>query len=110
MQLATSLPQPLVGSGGWWARRAAAVRLLSLGGPPCYIDFAIPLSSHDASCFRGGGRKAGVRDTAGVPTNNPFEQEGTAVAPLLLCLEELEASARAGQEHPEALCGEGRPA
>lgn len=44
-----------------------------------------------------------------VPTYNPFEQQGPAVAPLLLFLEELEAGAGAGQEHPEALCGEGDP-
>lgn len=49
-----------------------------------------------------------IRDTALVPTNNPFKQEGPAVAPLPLFLEELEAGAGAGQEHPEALCGESR--
>lgn len=51
-----------------------------------------------------------MRDTVWVPTNNPLEQEGPAMAPLLLFLEELEAGARAGQEHPEALCGEDRTA
>lgn len=51
-----------------------------------------------------GAGKAGMRDMALVPTSNPLEQESTAVAPLLLFLEELEAGARAGQEHPEALC------
>lgn len=49
-----------------------------------------------------------MRDTALVPTNKPLEQEGRAVALLLLFLEELEAGARAGQERPEALCGESR--
>lgn len=43
-----------------------------------------------------------------VPTNNPLEQEGAPVAPLLLFLEELEAGAGAGQEHPEALRSENR--
>lgn len=54
-----------------------------------------------------GGWEAVMTDTAPVPTN-PFKQEGLAVAPLLLFLEELEAGTRAGQEHPEALCGESR--
>lgn len=49
-----------------------------------------------------------MRDTALVPTNDPFEQEGPAVALPLLFLEELEAGAGAGQEHPEALCGDTR--
>lgn len=51
-----------------------------------------------------------MRDTAPVLTNDAFEQEGPAVAPLLVFLEELEAGTRTGQKHPEALCGEGRPA
>lgn len=41
-----------------------------------------------------------------LPTDDPLEQEGPAVAPLALFLEEFEAGARAGQEHPEALCAE----
>lgn len=54
-----------------------------------------------------GGWEAVMRDTALVPTN-PLKQEGPAAAPFLLFLEELEAGAGAGQEHPEALCGESR--
>lgn len=49
-----------------------------------------------------------MRDTALVPTNEPFKQEGPAMAPLPLFLEELEAGTGTGQEHPEALCGESR--
>lgn len=53
-----------------------------------------------------GGQESGDGGTA--PTGNPLEQEGAPVAPLLLFLEELEAGAGAGQEHPEALCAENR--
>lgn len=56
--------------------------------------------------WQGGNSKAVMRGT--VPTNNPLEQEGAPVAPLLLFLEELEAGAGAGQEHPEALRSENR--
>lgn len=47
-----------------------------------------------------------MRVTALVPTNKPFKQEGSAMAPLPLFLEELEAGTGTGQEHPEALSGE----
>ena len=54
------------------------------------------------------GGKSKVVTRGAVPTNNPLEQEGAPVAPLLLFLEELEAGAGAGQEHPEALRAEKR--
>jgi hypothetical protein len=44
-----------------------------------------------------------------LPTDDPLEQEGPAMAPLLLFLEEPEAGAWAGQKQPEALCAKNRP-
>lgn len=48
------------------------------------------------------------RDSASLLTNDTLKQEGPAMAPLLLFLEEPEAGSRAGQEEPEALCVESR--
>lgn len=85
-----------------WTAGPAEPRGLRPGGQAT-LQQDIPLSSRDVAR---GDRKAAMRGTA--PTGNPLEQEGAPVAPLLLFLEELEAGAGAGQEHPEALCAENR--
>lgn len=47
-------------------------------------------------------------DLASLLTNDPLKEEGPAMTPLLLFLEQPEAGSGAGQEEAEALCGESR--
>lgn len=100
-----ALPQPWAMVAGGARHAVAGVKFPEFGGDSPALKCAIPLSSHDVSLGEGGW-KAVMRVTALVPTNKPFKQEGSAMAPLPLFLEELEAGTGTGQEHPEALSGE----